>query len=174
MGSGKKKLGKEAQEEQSISIKDTLKGYVDEVENTSSTLAAEVKQLFDELTEKVSEVASSAAETTVSMAEKVTVRDPADLIKGLLEEVKQAGEISIKAIGDRFDELRQNVLSSAEESPQGKTKKKAAKKKAAKKKAAKKKAAKKKVAKKKVAKKKVAKKKVVKKSVTKKKTAARK
>ena len=111
-----------------------------------------------------------AAETTVAVAEKVTVKEPAELIRGLLEDVKDAGEASIKTITERFEALR----SHAEESVTSFGEKKAAKKKAAKKKTAKKKAAKKKVAKKKAARKKEAKKKVARKKAAKKKVARKK
>lgn len=180
MKSDKKKVSKQTMGSAAGGIKGTLKGFIDEVENTSTSLASEVKQHFDDLTERVSDVVGSAAETTVSMAEKVTIKDPADLVRGLLEEIKQASEVSLKVIGDRFDELRHLALSSDDKAPAKKaSKKRTAKKKAAKKKAVKKTAAKKKVgkkapAKKKAAKKKIAKKKVVKKVATKKKTAKKK
>ena len=181
MKSDKKKATEETIEGAAAGITGSIKGFIEEVENTSSSLASEVKQHFDDLTVRVSDVVSSAAETTVSMAEKVTVKDPADLLRGLLEEIKQASEVSIKVIGDRFDELANRAKTATDEAPKKKAKKKTAKKKAAKKKVAKKKAAKKKVVKKaaskkkavtkkKAAKKKIAKKKVVKKAVAEKKT----
>jgi len=157
------------------SLKDTAAGFLDEVEKHGSALAGDVRQLFDTLSEKVSGLASSAAETTVAVAEKVTVKEPAELIRGLLEDVKDAGEASIKTITERFEALRSHAEESVTSFGENKTaKKKTAKKKTAKKKVAKKKAAKKKVAKKKVAKKKAAKKKVAKKKVAKKKAAKKK
>jgi len=190
MKSDKKKVTEETTEGPAAGITGTIKGFIEEVENTSSSLASEVRQHFDDLTVRVSDVVSSAAETTASMAEKVTVKDPADLIRGLLEEIKQASEVSIKVIGDRFDELAHRAKSTADEAPKKKAKKKDAKKKGAKKKAAKKTAkkttaAKKKSAKKKVlkkaaskkkavAKKKVTRKKVVKKTTSKKRPVAKK
>jgi preprotein translocase subunit SecD len=170
MKSDKKKASQSKSTSSAGGITDTIKGFAHEVEETSASLASEVKQHFDDLTLRVSEVVSSAAETTVSMAEKVTVKDPADLLRGLLDEIKQASEVSINVIKNRFDELRNK----AEDEPAASPKKKRAKKKVAKKKVAKKKVAKKKVAKKKVAKKKVAKKKVAKKKVAKKKVAKKK
>ncbi len=164
MKSDKKKSSEETPGEPAAGITGTIKGFIEEVENTSSSLASDVKQHFDDLTVRVSDVVSSAAETTVSMAEKVTVKDPAELLRGLLQEIKQASEVSIKVIGDRFDELVHRAKDSAEETP---------KKKVSKKRATKKKTAKKKVAKKAVAKK-TAKKKVVKKTASKKKAVARK
>ncbi len=179
MKSDKKKVTKETTEDPAAGITDSVKGFIEEVENTSSSLASEVKQHFDDLTVRVSNIVSSAAETTVSMAEKVTVKDPADLIRGLLEEIKQASEVSIKVIGDRFDELADRAKGTTDEAPKKKAKKKSAKKatakKTAKKTAAKKKAAKKKVVKKAASKKKaVAKKKVVKKATSKKRQVAKK
>ena len=163
----KEKVGKKASESSADGIKGTIKGFIEEVENTSVSLASEVKQHFDDLTERVSDVVGNAAETTVSMAEKVTVKDPAELIKGLLDEIKHASEVSIQVIGDRFEELRHNVLSTDEKKPR----KKAAKKRGAKKKTVKKKTAKKVASKKKAAKKKVVRKAVAKKAVAKKKAA---
>ena len=169
-GSKSSKAKKKAAKGAARSIKDTAAGFLDEVEKHGSALAGEVKELFDTLTAKVSGVASAAAETTAAVAEKVTIKEPAELLRGLLEDVKEAGEVSIKTITERFEALR----SHAEETVSAAGKKKAAKKKAAKKKAAKKKAAKKKAAKKKAAKKKAAKKKVAKKKVAKKKAAKKK
>jgi hypothetical protein len=175
MKSVKTKVSEATSESPAAGITDTIKGFVEEVENTSSSLASDVKQHFDDLTLRVSDVVSSAAETTVSMAEKVTVKDPAELLRGLLQEIKEVSEVSIKVIGDRFDELAHRAKSSTEEEP----KKKASKKRVAKKKTAKKKVAKKavakKTAKKKVAKKAASKRKAVaKKTVARKKTAAKK
>ncbi len=158
MGSGKKKGG-DGSKAKKRTIKETAKGFLDEAEKTGTALVDEVKGLFDELSKKVAEVAGSAAETTASVAEKVTIKEPAELARGLMEDVKDAGEASLRTIGKGFDELRERVISSSEKTSSGKSKdKKAAKKKktAAKKKAAKKKVAKKKVAKKKAAKKKTA------------------
>ncbi len=81
MDSDKNKSSKETPEAAASGIKESIKGFIDEVENTSASLASEVKELFDDLTEKVTAVASSAAETTVTMAEKVAVKDPGDLIR---------------------------------------------------------------------------------------------
>ena len=170
MKADKKKVSEPKPESPAAGITGTIRGFIDEVEQTSTSLASEVKQHFDDLTERVSHVVNNAAETTVSMAEKVTVKDPAELIRGLLEEIKQASEVSIQVIGDRFDDLANRAKSAGEEMPVKKaSKKKAAKKKVAKKKVAKKKVAKKTVAKMKVTMKKVAKKQVAKKQVAKKK-----
>ncbi len=141
-GSKSSKAKKKASKGKVSSLKQTAAGFLEEVEKHGSALAGEVKEVFDSLTDKVSNVASSAAETTVAVAEKVTIKEPADLLRGVLEDVKAAGEASIKTIGKRFEALR----SHAEKSVPGGGKK-SAKKKVAKKKAAKKKAAKKKVAK---------------------------
>ena len=174
-------------------IRDTAMGFVDEAEKTGAALVGEVKELFDNLTHKVAGVASAAADTTASMAGKVTIKEPAELVRGLLEDVKDASEASLRMIGKGFDELRDSVLSSSGKASSGTAKgKKATVKKAAsaKKKAAKKatskttqRAAKKVVKKttkkaakktaKKAAKKKTAKKSTAKKVATKK-TAARK
>ena len=170
MASAKKKGAKgskgkkRAAKKQARSWKKTAKGFLNEVEKHGTALAGDVKGVFDGLTEKVSSLASSAAESTAAVAEKVTIKDPAELLRGLLEDVREAGEASVKTIGERFDALR----SHAEDSVSTVGVKKAAKKKAAKKKAAKKKVAKKKVAKKKAAKKKAAKKKAAKKKATRK------
>ncbi len=166
-------------------IKGTAKGFVDEAEKTASALVGDVKELFDNLAQKVAGVASTAADTTASMAGKVTIKDPAELVRGLLEDVKEASEASMRTIGKGFDELRDRVMSSSEKAPSGKAKAKkaTAKKKASAKKTVKKKATKKttkkatkKAAKKtvkKVAKKKAARKVAAKKAATRK-TAARK
>ena len=162
-------------------IKGTAKGFVEEAEKTGAALVDEVKELFDNLAHKVAGVAGAAADTTASVAGKVSIKDPAELIRGLLEDVKEAGETSMRMIGKGFDELRDKVISSSEKAPSTKAK---AKKKTVKKTSSAKKRVTKKVAKKttkKAAKKtakKVVKKKVAKKSSVKKvaarKTAARK
>ena len=165
MGSGKKKGGEKVDKATGRSIKDAAKGFVDEAEKTGAALVGEVRQLFDDLAKKVADVAGNAAETTVTMAEKVTIKEPAELVRGIMDDVKDAGEASMRTIGKGFDELRERVLSSSEKAASGKSKdKKAAKKKKA--------AAKKKVANKKVAKKKTAKKTVKKTTAARKKKAA--
>lgn len=181
MASGKGKGGKgskgkkKADKGRVASLKETATGFINEVEKQGSALAGEVRELFDTLTDKVSHVASSAAETTAAVAERVTIKEPAELLRGLLEDVKEAGEASIKTIGERFDALRSHAEESVAAAAAGKArKKKAPKKKAAKKKTAKKKVAGKKAGKKKAAKKTVAKKKVGKKTVAKKKAAKKK
>ena len=145
------------------------------MEKHGSELASDVKQAFDTLTDKVAGLAASAAETTAAVAEKVTVKEPAELLRGLVDDVRVAGEASIKTIAESFDALRSQAEKSIPLFGEKKvTKKKAAKKTVAKKAAAKKKVAKKKVAKKTVAKKRVAKKKVAKKKVAKRKVAKKK
>ena len=150
------------------SLKDVAGGFVDEVEQTGADLIEQVKQLFDGLGDKVSDVAGAAVGTTAAVAQKVG-KEPVHYLGALLKEIQEAGEASIKVIGDGFEALRDLVVKHAEPQPAGKSKKKAstkAKKKASKK-VAKKKAAKKKVAKKKVVKKKAAKKTASKKTVKK-------
>lgn len=84
-----------------------------EVEKTGEALVTEVKQLFDDLTHKITEVASATAETTVSVAEKVA-KEPAELLRGLVNEVTAAGESSLQVIGDGFDTLKKQLLGSGE------------------------------------------------------------
>ena len=148
---GKKKTAKGA----ASSLKDTAAGFLDEVEIHGSALAGDVRQLFDTLTDKVTGLANTAAETSVAVAEKVTVKEPAELLRGLLEDVREAGEASIETIAERFEAMR----SHAEKSVSVVGEKKVAEKKVAEKTVAKKAVAKKKVAKKPVAKKTVARKK---------------
>jgi hypothetical protein len=138
-------------------------GFVNEVEKTANAIIDEVKQLFESLTGKVSAIAGSAADATTSVAEKVG-SEPAEMLKDLLQDVKEVGEASLKTIGEKFDGLKTYVLKSA---PQAPVKKKVAKKTVAKKKVVKKASAKKGVASKKKA---TAKKQVV----TKKKTLTKK
>lgn len=150
------------------SLKDVAGGFIDEVEKTGADLIDQVKKLFDGLGEKVSDVAGAAVDTTTAVAQKVG-KEPVHYIGGLVKEVQEAGEASIKVIGDGFEVLRDLVVSHTESQETEKTKKKttARTKKKISKKAAKKKAVKKKVAKKKVAKK-TATKKTVKKRAAKK------
>ena len=177
---GSKKTSKVKKKVSKGGLKETAAGFLDEVEKHGSALAGEVKELFDTLTEKVSNLASAAAETTAAVAEKVTIKEPAELLRGLLDDVKDAGEASINTIGKRFDELRthaeKSVSAAGDKKPAKKkaTKKKATKKKVTKKKAAKKKAAKKKATSKKAPPRKTTKRKAAKKKVTKKKTTKRK
>ena len=139
MAKGKKKTGtkkadKTASPSSEAGITGSIKGFITEVEETSASLASDMKQHFDDLTMRVSEVVSSAAETTASMAEKVTVKDPADLLRGLLEEIKQASEVSAEVIKGRFDDLTKKAKQETEEAPKGKSKTKKAAKKGTKKK----------------------------------------
>ena len=151
------------------------RGFLHEVEKTASAIIDDVKQLFESLSGKVSELAGSAADATVSMAEKVGA-EPAELLKGLLQDVKEVGEASITTIGEKFDGLKDYVIRSAPEAPVA-TGKKAAKKAARKKQAAKQAGIKKTASKKKAAaKKRTAKQKqaVVKKPAAKKKAGVKK
>jgi hypothetical protein len=142
-----KKKGKSKTEDRSL--RDSATGLVDEVEKTSASLIEEIKELFDGLGSKLSGVVGAAVDTTTVLAQKVG-KDPAQFVGGLVKEVQEAGEASVKAIGESFDVLRERVGfhigEEASKKPVGKiAKKKAAKKKIARK-VAKKKAAKKKVA----------------------------
>jgi hypothetical protein len=146
---------------------EAAKGLLEEIEKTAEYLVGEVKALFDSLTEKVSGVAGAAAETTAAVAEKVAIKEPAHLIRGLIEDVRQAGETSLGVIADGFEGLRRRLVSS-EEPPAAEAvapKKKAAAKKAAAKKTATKKATTKKAAAKKATTKKATTKKAVAKKV---------
>jgi hypothetical protein len=98
------------------SLKDVAGGFVEEVEKAGSGLIGEVKQLFDDLSGKLSRVAEAAVDTTSVVAQKVG-KEPAHYIGGLLREVHEAGEASVKAIGESFDALRDRVMSRAEEQP---------------------------------------------------------
>ncbi len=117
MASKNAKNGKGSRENKKVSkdaggsITDTATEFLGEVEKSGEALVADVKQLFDGLTEKVTEVASIAAETTVSVADKVT-KEPAELLRGLVNDVAEASETSLQAIGEHFDELRKQLLGS--------------------------------------------------------------
>jgi hypothetical protein len=153
---------------------EAAKGLLEEIEKTAEYLVGEVKALFDSLTEKVSGVAGAAAETTAAVAEKVAIKEPAHLIRGLIEDVRQAGETSLGVIADGFEGLRRRLVSS-EEPPAAEAvapKKKAAAKKAAAKKTATKKATTKKAAAKKATTKKATTKKATTKKAVAKKVAA--
>ena len=102
---GKKKTAKGA----ASSLKDTTAGFLDEVGEHGNALAGDVRQLFDTLTDKVTGLANTAAETSVAVAEKAIVKEPVDLLRGLLEDVREAGEASIKTIAERFEAMRSHA-----------------------------------------------------------------
>jgi hypothetical protein len=102
-----------AKEKATRSVADVATDLIGDVERTAEALAKEVKQLFDNLSEKVAATASAAAETTASVADKVVAKDPAQLIRGLLGEVKAAGETSLTVISERFNALRRQLHSPA-------------------------------------------------------------
>ena len=54
------------------SITESAASLLGEVEKTAESLAGDVKQLFDSLTEKMAGLAGTAAETTVEVAQKVS------------------------------------------------------------------------------------------------------
>jgi ribonuclease E len=154
----------------SRAITDTATQFLGEVEKTGEALVTEVKQVLDGLTDKLANLASAATETTASVAEKVR-HEPAELMRGVVNDVTEAGEASLRAIGERFDTLRQELLGGAEKAgPAKKEKKKAKNKDKAEKKPVVKKSAKKKA----VTKKTAARKSVKKKSSAKKAVAAKK
>ncbi|MDJ0957969.1 MAG: hypothetical protein QNI91_13965 [Arenicellales bacterium] len=151
-------------------MKDSAIKFLGEVEKSGEKLATEVKNFFEQMADHAASVASTAAKTTQSVTEKVTSVDPTQHLSRVLEEVKDAGETSMRALGEGFEVLRKHILDITPVAGPAKKKKKVTKKKAA----AKKKAIKKKVAKKPVTKKKVSAKKTVKKSSPKKKVVAKK
>ena len=120
-----KKAGKKSEG----SLANTATEFLGDVEKAGEALVTEVKQLFDSLSEKVVDVTSAAAETTVSVAEKVT-KEPTELLRGLANDVKEAGETSMRAIGEQFDALTTQLLGSTEkaEAEKKKSKKKKEKK----------------------------------------------
>lgn len=156
--------------------KSTARGLVDEVEKAGETLLTEIREGFDTITDKVSVAAKSAAggiaDTTASVAERMSKTQTTQQIKTALDHIEAVGERVIDVIGERFEVLKSRVMAASKPAVKKKAVKKAApaaKKKAAKKKTAvKKKAVKKKVAKKKAAKKAPLKKAAKKKAVTKK------
>ena len=102
------------------SLKDVASGFVDEVEKTGAALIDEVKQLFDSLSHKVSGVAGAAVESSTALAQKVG-KEPAQFVGSLIKEVQEAGEASVKAIGESFQALRGRVGSHTGEEPAGQT-----------------------------------------------------
>jgi len=102
-----------SKEKATRSVAKTATDLIGDVERTAEALAKEVKQLFDNLSEKVAATASAAAETTASVADKVVAKDPSQLIRGLLGEVKAAGETSLTVISERFNALRRQLHSPA-------------------------------------------------------------
>jgi hypothetical protein len=150
--------------------KSTARGLVDEVEKAGETLLKEIREGFDTISDKVSVAAKSAAggiaDTTASVADRVSKTQTTQQIRTALDHIEAVGERVIDVIGERFEVLRGKVIATTIPA----VKKKAAKKKAAKKAApaAKKKAAKKKTAVKKASKKKAAKKAPLKKAAKKK------
>ncbi|MGD8595009.1 MAG: hypothetical protein PVF82_19430 [Gammaproteobacteria bacterium] len=172
----KKSRTKKAQPKSSSS-KSTARGLVDEVEKAGESLLREIREGFDTISDKVSVAAKSAAEgiadTTASVADRVSKTQTTQQIKSALEHIETVGERVIDVLSERFEILKNRVVATSKPT----VKKKAAKKvKTAVKKAAKKAAPaakKKKTAAKKASKKKVAKKAPPKKAA-KKKTATKK
>ncbi|MGI9321646.1 MAG: hypothetical protein ACR2O5_09560 [Thiogranum sp.] len=60
-------------------MKDTAAGFLEEVEKHGSALTGDVRQLFETLTDRVTGLAGTAAETSMAVAEKVTVKEPAEV-----------------------------------------------------------------------------------------------
>jgi len=159
--------------EEAAEMKDSAISFLGEVEKSGEKLANEVKHFFEQLADHVSTAASTAAKKTASVKGKMAGADPTPHLSRALDEVKEAGESSLRAVGEGFDALRHHITSLT---PAGaKTAKKAAAKKKTveKKVSASKPVARKKAAAKKVVKKPAAAKKVVKKPAAKKKVAAK-
>lgn len=153
-------------------MRDSALKFLGEVEKSGEKLTAEVKHFFEQMADNAGAVASTAAKTTRSVTKKVAGTDTTEHLSRVMDEVKEAGETSMRALGEGFDALREHILDLTPRATR-KKKKGAVKKKAVKKQATKKKASAKKVAQKKSAKKKVSGKKAAKKQVTKKKVAAK-
>ena len=161
---------KEASEMRDSAIK-----FLGEVEKSGEKLAMEVKHFFEQMADNAGAVASTAAKTTQSVTKKVAGTDPGQHLSRVMDEVKEAGETSMRALGEGFDALRQHILDltpTTATRKKGTAKKKATKEKATKRKVVKKKATKK-VAKKKPVTKKASKKKTTKKPIAKKKVVAK-
>lgn len=166
-----------------VPAKSTARSLVDEVEKAGESLLKEIRDGFDTITDKVSVAARTAAEgiadTTSSVAERVSKSHASHQIRNALEQIEVVGERVLDTISDRFEVLRNKVIDTSKPAQKKTVKKKATKKaakkvvkKAAKRKPLAKKAAKKKVAKKAV-KKKAAKKKTTLKKAAKKKVSAK-
>lgn len=165
----KKSRAKKSQRK-SAPPKSTVRSLVDEVEKAGEGLLRDIREGFDTISDKVSVVAKSAAggiaDTTSSVAGRVSKTQASQQIKSALDQIESVGERVIDTISERFEILRNKAIATSKPA----VKKKAAKK-AAKKAVAKKKAAKKKVAAKKASKKKATKKTSLKKAAKKKSTA---
>ena len=159
-----------ASDSESDSIHEHAPHLIKEAEKVASSVIGQVRQLFDNLTHRVSSGPHADAAAEESSRGAVGGQEAS----GLLDHVREAGEASIRAIGDGFDVVRRRIGERVAASPTpkqggGKNEGVAKKKPTAKKKAA---AKKKPVGKKKaVAKKKAAAKK---KPVARKKAAAKK
>jgi hypothetical protein len=116
---------------QKSSAKDSGASVLYELEKTAESVGTEVKHLFDRLAEKVAHVAATAAETTATVAEKVTGKEPANLARSLPHEITAASEASLQVIADSFDRLRKRVLGDFDGGDKAKKGKKKAKKVAA-------------------------------------------
>lgn len=136
--------GKAADTGLSAGIHAAAESIVEEVDKTSASVLGELRKGLGTVTDKVTGVARSLADT-----------QPAQALFGLIEDVEEIGERVVDMVGKRFDQLRGKVEEEAK-SAAAKPRKKAAKKKVAKKKVARKKVTGKKVTKKKAARKKVA------------------
>lgn len=115
---GSKKADK-ALEKAQATFKETATDLLNEVEATGGALVSQVKELFDSLADKVAGVATNAVETTATVAEKVAAKEVAGRVGSLLDDVKEAGEASLQAIGEGFDSLHRRVTTKVEASGKG-------------------------------------------------------
>lgn len=148
--------------EESSELRDAAMRFLGEVEKSGETLATEVKIFFEQVTDQVIDVASTAAKKTASVTEKVAGTDPGEHLSRVMNEVKEAGELSMRVIGEGVDALREHILdlasSAADKPKKGGVREPAANKKARTKKTDKKQAASRKAAAKKTRKKQAVKK----------------
>lgn len=106
------KKRKQASQAETGSVAEATSEFLTVVEGTGKGLAEDVRQLFESLTERVSQTVDAAARTTAVVSEKVT-KEPADALRHLLQDVKEVGANSVREIGASFDSLRQQVASVA-------------------------------------------------------------
>ena len=135
----KKSAKRKAKAKPSVSrtIRSSAGNVIDEVENAGEVVLGEIKDSFDFISDKLTDTAKFAADTTKAVTRKVTSKDTTRQIQGLLKEVEQAGESLLAVIGNQFESLKGTVLSATGSSkPAPKRKKKATRKKATAKKAA--------------------------------------
>lgn len=85
---------------------------IEEAEKTGAALVREVEGLFDELVRNARGMAGRAADASVSVADSLSRSEVPAILKGMLDEIRHAGDATVEAVKAGFDDYRRRAAQS--------------------------------------------------------------